>query len=97
MGVVHDPFPRDPIDTNSAKESKWLACTILTSLSGQAQNRLPPEAAHRSAAAEVLGYGHEYPFHARSGIVSESPSQGISGTGIFGRPEGEVSSRRCPA
>src|SRR5436190_8483943 len=46
MRIVHDPFPRDPIETNSGEKSNWVACTILTSLSGQAQNRLIPEAAN---------------------------------------------------
>ncbi len=43
MRIVHDPFPRDPIETNSGEKSNWVACTILTSLSGQAQNRLIPK------------------------------------------------------
>src|SRR5438445_11813827 len=42
MRIV-DPFPRDPIETNSGEKSNWVACTILTSLSGQAQNRLIPK------------------------------------------------------
>src|SRR5438874_5027728 len=42
MRIV-DPFPRDPFETNSGEKSNWVACTILTSLSGQAQNRLIPK------------------------------------------------------
>ena len=42
MRIV-DPFPRDPIETNSGEKSNWVACTVLTSLSGQAQNRLIPK------------------------------------------------------
>src|SRR5207245_9708887 len=43
MRIVHEPFPRDPIETNSGDKSNCVACTILTSLSGQAQNRLIPK------------------------------------------------------
>src|SRR5207245_1989887 len=42
MRIV-EPFPRDPIETNSGDKSNCVACTILTSLSGQAQNRLIPK------------------------------------------------------
>src|SRR5438128_11954416 len=43
------------------------------------------------------GACHEYPFQAQWGIVPESLGQGISGTGVFGEPEGAASSPRSAA